>query len=478
MGMRRIIRTLKGRTEGSVAIITAIAIVAIAGLVSLAVDIGHLYASRNELQNSADAAALAAVGNLVHDYGAGVVRDATAAKNSAFTVAQRQSQLSGLPSVPNADRNDLTITFGVWDVKAGNPNTAWTAIGSTCSSDSNANAVKVTITRAAGTVYGPVTNFFAGILGFGTSQVSASAIAYLGYTDSTPPGTVRVPVAIPDTLLKVAKEGKSRWWASLPLLGAKKAMAAAPNTATFQDLGSGTFYQNNYQKPQFDIQKAYMFLVNPSDSVPSTVINNLNYNCTSGTPIRGIVRCTRLYPLSEYQWSTNIKAIFQAFQCAYNAMKDSNGKWRVTVPVYSPTNPCLAQRLLKGLDYLAGLLTPVPPAYACFEFWTQTYPGGNVPIYVSGFANVDITNVTYNSSCDDCSKYSPAKDGKKYTSTLDCVVNSSLSCRNANSVTISVPVDSTISPAGTPTGGPDNQTINSGAEANAGAIASIPRLVK
>ena len=69
------------------------------------------------------------------------------------------------------DRNDLTITFGVWNINAGDPSTAWTEIGSTCASNSNANAVKVSIVRAAGTVYGPVSNLFAGILGFNTSTV-------------------------------------------------------------------------------------------------------------------------------------------------------------------------------------------------------------------------------------------------------------------------------------------------------------------
>ncbi len=65
----------------------------------------------------------------------------------------------------------MTILFGTWNITAGDPSTAWTEIGSTCASDSNANAVKVSIVRAAGTVYGPVSNLFAGILGFNTSTV-------------------------------------------------------------------------------------------------------------------------------------------------------------------------------------------------------------------------------------------------------------------------------------------------------------------
>ena len=129
-------------------------------------------------------------------------------------------------------------------------------------------------------------------------------------------------------------------------------------------------------------------------------------------------------------------------------------KWRVCVPVYADQNP-LAQRLQRGLWNLARLLSlGVPEAQACSTFWTQTYEGGNVPIYVSGFANVDIIAVNYVDTCDDCSPYSPAKDGNKYLSTLDCMVKSSLSCRNANSVTVEIPVDSsTVSPYGSVPGG-------------------------
>lgn len=479
MGKGKVFKELITRTEGAVAIITALGLVAFLGVVSLAMDMGQLYTVRNELQNAADAAALAAAGNLVHDYGSGAVRDAAAAQQAALTVAQRQSQLSGQPAVGDADRNDVNIRFGAWNIYAGNPSTAWTDIGTTCSSDSNANGVKITISRASGTIYGPVSSLFGSILGFNTAQVSATAIAYLGYTTATPPGSVTVPVALPDTVLTAAKQGQTGWWASLSLLAPKEAMASLVNDTNFKDLGSDTFYNNNLGKPQFNVQKAYMFVVNPSDPNPATVINNLKKNYTSGTPVRAINRGSRLYPISEYQWASNIKTIFSAFKNAYNAKKDpASGKWRVTVPIYSTQNP-LAQRLQRGLNYLARLLSPVSQAHACFNFWTQTYPGGNVPIYVNGFANVDITGVTYNSNCDDCSPYAPAADGKSYLSTVDCMVKSSQSCRNANSVSVEVPVDaSTVSPPGTTSGGPSNQTMNPGAPADTGAFASIPVLVK
>lgn len=478
MKMGRLARFMKG-AEGSIAVLSALAMVGMAGITSLSVDMGHLYTVRNELQNTADSAALAAAGNLIQDSGGVALRNSTAAKTAAQTVAQSQAALLGLPVVAASDRTDLNIIFGEWNLYDPNLTTAWTEIGSDCAPTSNANAVRVTIYRAPDKTYGPITNFFAGIFGAGsqTSTVQASATAYLGYTKSVETGTVTVPVALPQSIITAAEGGTKSWWAKL--LGPSEAIASGPYQTTFKDLGSGTFYQSNLQKPQFDTAKAYMVIVNQSDSVPSTVVNNVKRNYTSGTAIRPMERGTRLYPISEYQWAGNINTIFSAFKSAYDAKKSpSSGKWRVCVPVYQ--NSPVAQKFKEKLIHLARLFSFGPSeAQACFSFWTQTYPGGNVPIYVDGFANVDIVAVNYVSTCDDCSPYAPAANGQSYLSAVDCMVNNSNSCRNTNSLTIEVPVgSSTISPPGSSSGGPSNQVINPAAPANTGAFASIPRLVK
>lgn len=473
--MRKKMNRFVQGTEGSVMVLTALGLAAFLGFASLAIDMGHLYVVRNELQNTADAAALAGAANLIKDQSGVAVRDTAAAQEAIMTVAQRQSQLLGFEPVEPGARNDVTVTFGEWDIYAGNPDAAWTEIGSSCGAYSNANGVRVTLRRGSGLTFGPVTNLLAGVLGeqFRTSEIMATATAFLGYANAGETGSVTLPLALPESVLTAASQGAKSWWAGL--LGPREAVATTTRSITFKDLGSGAFYQSNLQKPQFDAQKAYLFVVNPSDSVPGTVVDNIERNYTSSgvKPVRALARGTRLYPLSEYQWASNLKTIFSALNQAYNAKKDGQGKWRVMVPVYSTANP-LASRLDRGLKRLAGWFSFGPaPAHACFTFWTQTYPGGNVPIYVDGFANVDVTNVTYDSSCNPCSSYSP------YTSTLDCMVNNPSSCRNANAVTVQVPLDySTVSAAGTSSGGPDNQRINPGGAANQGALAAIPRLVK
>ena len=150
MGKRKVFGTLIRRTEGSVAIISAIGLVAFLGMVSLVIDMGHLYTVRNELQNVADAAALAAANVLIKDSGGVAERDAAGSKQAALDVAQKQSMVSNQQVVEDTDRNDLTILFGTWNINEGDPSTAWTEIGSTCASDSNANAIKITISRGLG----------------------------------------------------------------------------------------------------------------------------------------------------------------------------------------------------------------------------------------------------------------------------------------------------------------------------------------
>ena len=219
------------KTEGATAITIAICLFVLIGMASLAIDVGQLYTVRNELQNVADAAALAGVGQLVQNSGGQAVRDSALATQAAMQVAQTQSQLQGQPTVADGARNDLTLHFGVWDIYSGNPATAWTDLGTTCASTSNANALRVTIIRSGDTVFGPVSNIFAKIFGANTSTVNATATAYLGFTNQVQTGSIQVPLALPNNVLTAAA-GKPGWFASL--FGPKDAVASTTKTYQVQ----------------------------------------------------------------------------------------------------------------------------------------------------------------------------------------------------------------------------------------------------
>ena len=497
MGKIKVFGKLIKRTEGSVAVIAALGLVAFLGLVSLAIDMGRLYTTKNELQNVADAAALAATGSLIHDYGAGAVRDAAAAQQAALTVAQRQSQLSGQDAVGNADRNDLNIIFGAWNIYTGNPATAWTEIGSSCSSTSNANAVKVKIRRASGTVYGPVANFFGGILGLNTSEVSATAIAYLGYTIGVPTGGVQLPLALPSTgpSSPLVSNGRTGWFASL--FGPSEAVASAPKTIKFRDTGGATVTVNSSKKiptspiAALDANQGYFYTpkANPSvNSVPNTIKNiikkiytpSLTGTATVPVFVGDIKVGQQIFPASEYPWgSSNMKPIFDNLKAAYNAKKDASGKWRTTLVVHGPLGTSsLPQKT--GFMSLARLLTPFWPseAFACATIQPPT-------TFAKSFVNVDIIAVTSGTGDDGNYTYPktiatpvPASGTTTYTNQKDFLNRFPTSTWNVNTVTIQTVTDaSTVSPPGSTSGGPSNQGVNPGAPPNTGAFADLPVLV-
>jgi hypothetical protein len=475
-----IIGRLRRETDGAVAIMAAFGLLAFLGMASLAIDIGQLYYARNELQNSADAAALAAAGNLIKDVGGVAVRDAEAAQQAAMTVAQRQCALAGLPEVAPGDRNDLTLTFGEWNITAGNPQAAWTEVGSTCSSDSTANAIKVDLRRASGLAYGPVTNIFAPVFGINTSEIAASATAYLGYSYSAP---VQVPLALAPSNILAMSNGHSGWFARL--CGPSEAVASVTRTYKFRDTGGSSVNTGVTSADPLDPNHPYLFTVKQSDAVPDTIWTTLEkiYSATPKKPME-LKLGQQVYPRSEFMYGkAYIGPIFQRLQKAYyykttgnaNTAPPAGTSWRVTLPVYGTTpNPMAALHQKASYGLLARLLAPFLPSEA-FACYTMPPPKA----YINGFVNADITNVTYNSSCDDCSYTFPKTIGSvTYTSKKDCLDRYPNSTWNQNTVTITNVTDaSTVSPPGSLTGGPSNQDITPGAAA-VGALASIPRLVK
>jgi Flp pilus assembly protein TadG len=479
--------SLRKDTGGGVAVIAALSLLAFLGMASLAIDMGQLYYTRNELQNSADAAALAAAGNLIKDVSGVAERDANAAQQAAMTVAQRQSQLAGLPDVEAGARNDFTLTFGIWDVKAGNPQTAWTPVA-TCTSTSNVNAVKIDLRRGAGLAYGPVTNIFASIFGVNTSEVSATATAYLGYSYSSP---VQVPLALPPSGVLAAYNGHSGWFARI--FGPSEAVASATTTYTFKDTGGSSVNTSVTSADPLDPNQAYLFTVNKTDSVPSTIWTTLEkiYNPSSSKPM-DLKLGQQVYPQSEFKYGkAYIGPIFQRLKKAYNYKTTGNVNtapaagtpWRVTLAVYGTTpNPLALQHQKTGFMSLARLLAPFLPseAYACY-----TMPPPKA--YINGFVNADITGVTYTTDCDDgnytfpktINTHPPISGTSYYTNKRDFLKRYSWSTWNRNTVTIQNVTDaSTVSPPGSVSGGLSSQDITPGATANVGAMASIPRLVK
>ncbi|MBU0516386.1 MAG: hypothetical protein KJ621_16640 [Proteobacteria bacterium] len=187
--MRTLWRFLKEQ-RGSSTIMVALALMAMLGMGALAVDLGYVFSTRAEVQKAADAAALAAAFHLVQIYnqqgGNLTLAEVTASATEAAGTWAQQNTSTGNPDVPlTVATRDVVV--GVWDVG----NKTFTAGGTV----DQINAVKVTVRRDQ-TSNGPIQLFFGSVVGVSTVNVSAQAIAYVGYVGSVPEGGVTLPLLI------------------------------------------------------------------------------------------------------------------------------------------------------------------------------------------------------------------------------------------------------------------------------------------
>lgn len=188
---------LKAR-QGSVAIIVALLMVVFLGFAALAVDLSHLHVARNELQNGADAGALAGARVLYNSDGTAIN---AGANQEAYDAATANKSENAAVEVNWTAGNVGDVQRGHWSfaTRSFTPNASLDPVDlwdvSTEELDANTdfiNAVRV-ITRRQAT---PVISFFARIFGYTGFQMSAQAVAYLGFAGTLPPGDVDQPIAI------------------------------------------------------------------------------------------------------------------------------------------------------------------------------------------------------------------------------------------------------------------------------------------
>lgn len=140
--------------RGAVLVLVAVSLVALMGMVALAVDIGLLFHVRTKLQATADASALAAAPEIPSEFDARLVAREYVGLNEAGD---------------DAVLKDENVVLGNWD--AGNK--VFTPAGNPV------NAVEVTVERTQGNA-NPVPLWFARVLGLNDADVAATAIAAIG----------------------------------------------------------------------------------------------------------------------------------------------------------------------------------------------------------------------------------------------------------------------------------------------------------
>jgi len=157
--------TRSGQRRGVTVFLVMILIPVLLGFGALVFDLGYLINTKADLQNAADAAALAATNVLAEDRSAeGVDR----ARVAAIEIVRRHRTL-GLQL--DVDPND--IVFGRAGFDLSNNSVTFSSTGTF------PDAVRVSVKRSAGSVNGPTPLFFAAIFGRSTTNIGARATAAL-----------------------------------------------------------------------------------------------------------------------------------------------------------------------------------------------------------------------------------------------------------------------------------------------------------
>jgi Flp pilus assembly protein TadG len=180
----------KGNNEaGVVIILVAVVMIVLIAIAALAVDVGYLLVGRNELQNAADASALAATRQLgaiyepmsysdqqsytCDPYADGVIPMAKAVSNSA--------------AGQNVTVLDSDVVIGTWDASS-------KVLTPTLNQP---DAVRVTTRRDGNVVSGPIGTFFARIFNVQSAPVTATATAALTGESTVAEGGLPIPIGIP-----------------------------------------------------------------------------------------------------------------------------------------------------------------------------------------------------------------------------------------------------------------------------------------
>lgn len=194
---KKLINNENGATIIYVAIILGVLVM----FTALAIDVNHLYGVRNELQNAADAGALAGARLLISPDDGTIDGDAARQEGARIGGANKSGNQSIIISVDECDPGEeCDVEVGHWsfttrEFTRSEDDQQYIDWETTSAKDLDTiltfiNAVKVTAKRT------DTPSFFARIFGYDDFSVSTEAVAYIGFAGTIPPEDVDQPIAI------------------------------------------------------------------------------------------------------------------------------------------------------------------------------------------------------------------------------------------------------------------------------------------
>ncbi len=182
------------KRRGVILVLSALLMVALVGMLAFAVDYGYLLKVRTDLQRSADAAALAAVQDLIRLPDGS--QDLNKTRDTAVTYARN-----------NLD--DATFQVATGDIQIGRYDPASIYSQVNLLNTGTFDTVRVSL-RKDGAVNAKASLFFARVLGLQDSTITATATAVLQKAELLEPGTEILPFATPLDLWNSLQPG-DRW---------------------------------------------------------------------------------------------------------------------------------------------------------------------------------------------------------------------------------------------------------------------------
>ena len=190
--MEKIKNQLKPQ-QGAVILLFALLLPLFMGVSASAIDVAYFFLVRNQLQNDADAAALA---------GARHLYDGVNSTPAWAAAEQKALAVVGYNQAAGAGLKDATVRSGYWNLSDASP---ILKSGSSVPADYDAPAVEVTVAKTLGFNGGPVKTFFLNYFGISVQTLQVRAVAGL----ASPQATRIFPYAVANALFQTYWNGAS-----------------------------------------------------------------------------------------------------------------------------------------------------------------------------------------------------------------------------------------------------------------------------
>jgi Flp pilus assembly protein TadG len=315
--------------KGTVSVSVALLFFVFIAFAAFAIDVGYMMVRRNQLQNIADTAALAAAGQLGANYPNDYI-EALAYTPSPGPLLAEAQQVASATGVSGVTIGDADFQLGVW-----NP-----ATHTFFPRGTQPSAVKVTAHKDS-TENGPFSTLLAGVLGIGTFNVSTTATASLTPLGNAGPGKLPIPVGISYAWYK--KDWGEAGYCNQPI-----------KFYPTSDSGCAGWHVYDQSPSSANVLRQTISGLNDGTyTSPETIAGVTQYDFTNGNVANQLMSDSKPFSTMQTLFNTN-KVVDTDGRCLASMAQYSTDvlgltyqgySWTTAVAVYAPLAPTLGESL-------------------------------------------------------------------------------------------------------------------------------------